>query len=143
MGWQVEAGGLPALPGGERLMLREIVEIGVVLGLAIGGVAVAIYNHEVKTLTPNIVHVVPVPVETPVPPPPPPPATVVEVEAGSAEVVSEEGETVLQKPPRSPQDIVIPPPRSIQAIDKIEDRLLHIQQRIDRIEKKAIEVDRK
>jgi hypothetical protein len=142
MGRQVEAGGLSALPGGERLMLREIVEIGVVLGLAVGGVAVAIYNHEMKALTPNIVHVVPVPVETPAPPPPPAP-TVVEVEAGSAEAVSQEGETPLQKPPRSPQDIVIPPPRSIQAIDKIEDRLLQIQQRIDRIEKKAIEVERK
>ena len=143
MGRKVEAARLPALPGGERVMLREIVEIGVILGLAVSGVAVAIYNHEMKqATTPNIVHVIPVPVETPAPPPPPPPS-VVEVEAGSAEVVSEEGETPLQKPPRSPQDIVIPPPRSIQAIDKIEDRLLQIQQRIDRIEKKASEGDRK
>lgn len=143
MGWKMEAAGLPALPGGERVMLREIVEIGVVLGLAIGGVAVAIYNHDLKTVTPNVVQVIPVPVETPAPPPPPPPAMVVEVEAGSAEAVSQEGETPLQKPPRSPQDIVIPPPRAVQAIDKIEDRLLQIQQRIDRIEKKASEADRK
>lgn len=142
MGWKMEAAGLPALPGGERLMLREIVEIGVVLGLAIGGVAVAIYNHDLKTVTPNVVQVVPVPVETPAPPPPPP-VTVVEVEAGSTEAVSQEGETPLQKPARSPQDIVIPPPRAIQAIDHIEDRLLQIQQRIDRIEKKASEADRK
>jgi len=140
MGRQVEAGGLPALPGGERLMLREIVEIGVVLGLAIGGVAVAIYNHEMKTLTPNIVHVVPVPVETPAPPPPP---SVVEVEAGSAEVVSEEGGTPLQKTPRDPADIVIPPPRAIQAIDNLENRVLEIQQRIDRVEQKLDEGDRK
>ena len=140
MGWQVEAAGLPAFSGGERVMIREIVEIGVVLGLAIGGVAVAIYNHDLKTVTPNVVHVVPVPVETPAPPPPP---AIVAAEPTHVEAISQEGETPLQKPPRSPQDIVIPPPRSIQAIDKIEDRLLHIQQRIDRIEKKAIEVDRK
>lgn len=143
MGWEMEAAGLPAFPGGERLMLREIVEIGVVLGLAIGGVAVAIYNHDVRqATTPNVVQVIPVPAETPAPPPPPP-ASAVEVEAGSAEVVSEEGETPLQKPPRNPQDIVIPEPRAIQAIDHIEDRLLQIQQRIDRIEKKASEADRK
>ncbi|TXH54482.1 MAG: hypothetical protein E6Q97_10905 [Desulfurellales bacterium] len=139
----MEAAGLPALPGGERVMLREIVEIGVVLGLAIGGVAVAIYQHEVKEMTtPNVVHVIPVPAETPAPPPPPP-VTVVEVEAGSTDPVSLEGETPLQKPLRNPQDIVIPPPRAVQAIENIEDRLLRIQQRIDRIEKKASEADRK
>ena len=135
----MEAGGLPALPGGERLMLREIVEIGVVLGLAIGGVAVAIYNHDLKTVTPNVVHVVPVPVETPAPPPPPPPAMVVEVEAGSAEVVSEEGEVSLQKPPRDPATIEIPPSPKIPTIEKIEDRVLQIQMRIDRVEQRLDE----
>lgn len=131
MGGEMEAAGRAALPGGERVMIREIVEAGVILGLAICGVAVAIYNHDLKQspVQPNVVHVIPVPVETPAPPPPPPAPSVVEPEAGSAQV-SEEGEMPLQRDP---------PPRALKAIDTIEQRLLKIQERIDRIEKKASE----
>lgn len=111
-------------------MVREIIEAGVVLGLAVGGVALAIYDQGVPL--PRIKPPIEAPV-APVPAPPPPPPPPVE------ESKSEDGEMPLQAAPRDPQLIVVPPPRAEQALDKIEDKLLRIQERIDRIEKKADE----
>ena len=107
-------------------MVRDILEVGVVLGLAIGGVAVAIYEKKIPLVIPQPVPII----EFPAPPPPP---------VAPLAPVSAEGEMPLQAATRDPQLIVIPLPRAHQALDKIEDHLTQIQQIIDRIEKKADE----